>query len=133
MLALFRFLTAAVVVSAALAAPARAQAPAPGGGDIIAQLFPLILIFVVFWFLLIRPQMKRAKEHRAMTQNLKRGDKIITGGGLHGKVTHVDDESETVKVEISEDVEVKVSRSTIAANLTQVEAQAAARVTPPRR
>lgn len=94
--------------------PAWAQdAPASGGGNILVQLFPLILIFVVFWFLLIRPQTKRAREHREMVSNLKRGDQVITGGGIHGVVTR-DNEDATIEVEIAEDVYVKVARQTVA-------------------
>ncbi|MGR4000511.1 MAG: preprotein translocase subunit YajC [Alphaproteobacteria bacterium] len=114
---------AAPVLLALLAEPAAAQSPVPDGGGIITQLFPLILIFVVFWFLLIRPQMKRAKEHRTMTQNLATGDEVITGGGLHGKVTRINERDDAVYVEISDGVEVKISRSTIVANLRPTEVQ----------
>jgi len=91
--------------------PAYAQAAAPGGGDFFISLLPLILIFVVFYFLLIRPQQKRMKAHREMIANLKRGDQVVTGGGIMGKVTKVEDN--TLTVEIAKDVQVKVARGTI--------------------
>jgi len=89
-----------------------------GGGDIFMSLLPIILIFVVFWFLLIRPQQKRMKDHRNMIANLKRNDKVITGGGIIGKVTKVGEGSE-VEVEIATDVKVKVDRGTIQAVLNK--------------
>ncbi len=96
-----------------LISPAFAQAGgAPGGGDMFVQLLPLLLIFVVFWFFLIRPQQKKAKEHREMVANVRRGDQVVTGGGMFGKVTKVIDEN-TVQVEISENVRVRVVSSTL--------------------
>ncbi len=96
-----------------LIAPAFAQeAPAGGGGDILTSLLPLILIFVVFYFLLIRPQQKRAKQHKGMVANLRRGDRVVTGGGFVGQVTKVLNDNE-VQVEIAEGVRVKVVRGTI--------------------
>jgi len=77
---------------------------------------PLILMFVIFYFLLIRPQQKKTKEHRAMVSNLKKGDRIVTSGGLHGRVTGVTDQ--TLTVEIADKVRVKVSRGNVSA-LTQ--------------
>lgn len=91
---------------------------AGGGGDIFMSLLPIILIFVVFWFLLIRPQQKRMKDHRTMIANLKRNDKVITGGGIIGKITKVGEGSE-VEVEIATDVKVKVDRGTIQAVLNK--------------
>jgi len=75
-------------------------------------LLPFVLIFVVFYFLLIRPQQKRAKEHKSMVEALKRGDKVVTSGGIVGKVSKVVDD-QYVEVEIASDVKVKVVRSTI--------------------
>jgi preprotein translocase subunit YajC len=94
--------------------PAYAQAAGGGlGGDgMLTGLLPIVLIFVVFWFLLIRPQQKRMKEHKAMIANLRRGDKVVTGGGIIGSVTKVFDEGE-VEVEIAPEVKVRVARSTI--------------------
>lgn len=95
--------------------PAFAQdAAATGGtGAVIMQLLPLILIFAVFYFLLIRPQQKKMKDHRAMLQALKRGDKVVTGGGIVAAVTKVRDDSDEIEVEIAPNVRVTVVRGTI--------------------
>jgi preprotein translocase subunit YajC len=95
-----------------LISPAYAQAASPGGGDFFISLLPLILIFAVFYFLLIRPQQRKVKEHRALIESLKRGDQVLTSGGILGKITKVEDA--TVTVEIAKDVQVQVQRSTIA-------------------
>jgi preprotein translocase subunit YajC len=81
------------------------------GAGGFAGLVPLILMFVIFYFLLIRPQQKKTKEHREMIGNLKKGDRIITAGGLHGRVTGVSDS--TLTVEIAEKVRVKVNRASV--------------------
>jgi len=99
--------------------PAYAQAAGGAGGGLEAM-FPLILIFVVFYFLLIRPQQKKAKEHKAMLEAVRRGDKIVTGGGIIGNVTKVVDDNE-VMVEIADGVKVRVQRGMIAAILTKPE------------
>lgn len=95
------------------ASPAYAQAAggAPGGGDFIIQLVPLLLIFVIFYFFLIRPQQKKAKEHKAMVENLRRGDQVITQGGVHAKVTKVSDDE--VEVEIAQGVKIRIVKSTV--------------------
>tara|TARA_B100000945_G_scaffold251174_1_gene207960 strand:- start:447 stop:734 length:288 start_codon:yes stop_codon:yes gene_type:complete len=77
----------------------------------IGQFIPLILIFVIFYFFLIRPQQKKAKEHKAMVENLKRGDKVITSGGIVGRVERIID-NEKVEVEIADNVKVEVLRAT---------------------
>ena len=77
----------------------------------IGQFIPLILIFVIFYFFLIRPQQKKVKEHKAMVEALKRGDKVITSGGIVGTVERVID-SEKVEVMISDNVKVEIVRST---------------------
>ena len=77
----------------------------------IGQFIPLILIFVIFYFFLIRPQQKKVKEHKAMVEALKRGDKVITYGGIVGTVERVID-NEKVEVMISENVKVEIVRST---------------------
>ena len=77
----------------------------------IRQIIPLILIFVIFYFFLIRPQQKKAKDHKIMVENLKRGDKVITSGGIVGKVDRIID-NEKVEVEISDNVKVEVVRAT---------------------
>ncbi len=76
------------------------------------NIVPFILMFVILYFLLIRPQQKRTKEHREMIASLKKGDRIINNGGLHGRVTGLDDT--TLTVEISDRVRVKMSRGSIA-------------------
>ena len=78
----------------------------------LAQFMPLILIGVVFYFLLIRPQQKRAKAHRAMIDGVSRGDTVVTAGGIMGKVTKVKDDN-TVQVEIATDVKIDVVKSTL--------------------
>mgnify|MGYP001388970909 FL=1 len=77
----------------------------------IAQFIPLILIFVIFYFFLIRPQQKKVKEHKQMVENLKRGDKVITSGGIVGTVERVM-ENEMLEVRISDDVTVEIVRTT---------------------
>ena len=77
----------------------------------IGQFIPLILIFVIFYFFLIRPQQKKVKDHKAMVEALKRGDKVITSGGIVGTVERIID-NEKVEVQISENVNVEVVRST---------------------
>ena len=87
----------------------------------IGQFIPLILIFVIFYFFLIRPQQKKVKEHKKMVESLKRGDKIITSGGIVGTIDRVID-SDKVEVVISENVKVEIVRSTgIQALLSDVE------------
>ncbi len=77
----------------------------------IGQFIPLILIFVIFYFFLIRPQQKKVKEHKAMVQALKRGDKVITSGGITGTVERIID-NDKVEVIIAENVKVEIIRST---------------------
>jgi preprotein translocase subunit YajC len=90
-----------------------AYAQAAGGAqpNAFVQLLPLVLIFVVFYFLLIRPQAKRAKEHKAMVAALAVGDEVVTSGGMLGKITETGDQFLTV--EIAEGVRVKVQRHTV--------------------
>ena len=97
-----------------LISPAYAQdAAAAGGMGLVMQILPLILIFVVFYFLLIRPQQKRQKEHREMMSKLKRGDRVLTAGGIIATVTRVKEGSDEVEVEIAPNVRVNVLRQTI--------------------
>ncbi len=86
---------------------------AQGGAGGFASFVPLILMFVIFYFLLIRPQQKKQKEHRNMLSELKKGDRIITTGGLHGRITGLDET--TLTLEIAEKVRVKVNRGNVAA------------------
>ena len=88
--------------------------------DAFGQLVPLILIFGIMYFLLIRPQQKKAKEHQAMVTSLRRGDQVVTQGGLIGKVSKVKDDNE-IEVEVSEGVKVRVVQSTIAQVLSKTE------------
>ena len=90
-----------------------AQAGGDAGGSLFS-LLPLVVIFVLFYFLLIRPQQKRAKQHKEMLAAIRRGDKIVTSGGLTGTVVKVVDDSDTVEVEIAKDVKVHVVRAMIA-------------------
>ena len=80
-------------------------------GSGIGQFIPLILIFVIFYFFLIRPQQKKVKEHKLMVENLKRGDKVITNGGIVGSIERVID-NDKVEVLISENVKVEIVKST---------------------
>jgi len=84
---------------------------AAGGG--LMTILPLILMFVIFYVLLIRPQQKKAKEHRAFLENLKRGDKVVTSGGLYGEITGMTDQ--TITLEVADKIRVKVGRGYIAA------------------
>lgn len=88
---------------------AAAAAPSP-----IASFLPLILIFVVFYFLLIRPQQKKYKQHQALVAAIKKNDKIVTNGGVHGKVTKAGEGDSFLHVEIASGVEIKVERSSVA-------------------
>ena len=94
--------------------PAWAQGAGGGGLDGLGGLLPLVLIFVVFYFLLIRPQQKKAKEHREMLGNVRRNDKIVTNGGLVGTVIKVSEGDDLLTVEIASGVKVQVVRSMIA-------------------
>ena len=80
-------------------------------GSGIGQFIPLILIFVIFYFFLIRPQHKKVKEHKAMVESLKRGDKVVTSGGITGTVERLID-NDKVEVEIAENVKVEIVKST---------------------
>ena len=91
-----------------------------GGGDIFSMMFPLVLIFAVFYFLLIRPQQKKMKDHREMLAAVRRGDKVVTGGGIIGTVAKVTSDDE-LQVEIAEGVKVKISRSTLASVMSKTE------------
>ncbi|WP_299614066.1 preprotein translocase subunit YajC [uncultured Tateyamaria sp.] len=88
--------------------------------EAIGQFIPLILIFAIMYFLLIRPQQKKVKEHAAMVDQLRRGDQIVTQGGLIGKVSKVKEDNE-VEVELAEGVKVRVVKSTIAQVLNKTE------------
>ncbi len=96
-----------------LITPAYAQAGSPFGDNMLFQMLPFVLIFVIMYFLILRPQQKRAKQHQEMVKNVRRGDTVITNGGLVGKVTKVIDDDQ-VEVEIASDVRIRQMRSMLA-------------------
>jgi preprotein translocase subunit YajC len=104
------------------ASPAYAQAAAGGGGAAagLIQLMPIILIFIIMYFLMIRPQQRKLREHRDMVAALRRGDQVVTSGGLIGKVVKVKDDNE-LEVEIAPNVKVRVVRSTVTQVLSKSE------------
>jgi len=104
-------LLAASAVAFGLIRSAHAEGTAASASEGFASLIPLLLIMVIFYFLLIRPQQKKLKEHKAMVEATKKGDSIVTAGGIIGKVT--DTKDEVLTVEIAEGVRVKVKRDTI--------------------
>ncbi len=95
-------------ISEALAQDAPAAAQQPG---LLEALFPFIILFIVFYFLLIRPQSKRAKEHKKMVEALAKGDEVLTQGGIYGKIVEVAEEA--ITVEIADNVQVKVQRAAV--------------------
>lgn len=102
--------------------PAFAQAAAPAGGIAggLEAFFPLILIFLVFYFLLIRPQQKKMKQHKEMLGALRRGDRVVTAGGIVGTITKLVSDTE-VQVEIADNVRVRVLRNTLGEVLSKTE------------
>ena len=96
-----------------LISPAFAQgSPFGGGGDLMTQLLPFVLIFVIMYFLILRPQQKRVKAHQEMVKNVRRGDTVVTSGGLVGKVTKVIDDDQ-IEVEIAEGIRVRQVRAMV--------------------
>ena len=108
-------MSSSLLTMTAAAAPA-AGAPA-GAGAFLIGILPWILIFVIFYMLMIRPQQRRMKEHQAMIAAVKKGDEVITGGGIRGRVTRVIDEKEA-EIEIAQGVKVRVVKSTLTQILT---------------
>ncbi len=100
--------------------PAYAQTAGADGPSLIATLIPFLLIFLIMWLLIIRPQQKKLKEHRAMVEALRRGDQVVTAGGIVGKVSKVRDDGE-VEVEIAQGVTVRVLKHTISNVLSKTE------------
>lgn len=97
---------------------AMGQGGATGGqGGGFTAFVPLILMFAIFYFLLIRPQQKKTKQHRELLNNLNKGDRIVTGGGIHGRITGLSDA--TLTVEIADKVRVKINRASVAAVIQQ--------------
>ena len=104
-----------------LITPAYAQAAGgAGGAGALAQFLPLILIFLIMYFLMIRPQQKKMKDHKAMVEALRRGDQVVTQGGIIGKVSKVKEDGE-IEVEIADGVKVRIVRSTIVQVLNKTE------------
>ena len=93
--------------------PAFAQSASPGGSDFFIQFMPFILILVILYFLIIRPQQKRVKDHKSMIESLRRGDTVVTSGGLVGKVVKVVDDKE-IQVELAENTRVRLEKSYVA-------------------
>lgn len=93
--------------------PAYAQAAGAGGADMFIQLVPLLAMFVIFYFLMIRPQQARAKAHREMVASIRRGDTVILSSGIIGKVAKAKDGDAEIDVEIAKETVVKVLRGTI--------------------
>jgi preprotein translocase subunit YajC len=100
-----------VLISSAYAQAAGAA----GGQDSLMGLLPLILMFVVIWFLMIRPQMKRSKEHKAMVEALQKGDEVITAGGMLGRISKLSDAYVTIEIAEGKDgpIEVVVQKQTV--------------------
>lgn len=98
-----------------------AQAADPAKPSPLFQMMPLILIFVIFYFLLLRPQQKRAKEHEEMVAALKPGDEVITNGGIYGKITRVGEDA--ITVEIAEKVRVRVTPSSVSRKVGEGESK----------
>jgi preprotein translocase subunit YajC len=104
--------------------PAYAQSVGGGGGDIMTMLLPFVLIFIIMYFLILRPQQQQAKRKQEMLKAIRRGDTVITNGGIVGKVTKVVDDSE-LELQIAEGVKVRAVRSLIAEVRTKAEPVAA--------
>jgi len=115
------------LISTAWAADAAAVAPQPTMMESFAQFAPLLFILALMYFLLIRPQQKRFSEHQAMVKDIRRGDKIITGGGIFGTVIKLDGD-EAMTVEIADNVRIKIQRSSISAVVQRADAPANANV-----
>lgn len=97
---------------------------AGGGAALFTNIMPLVLVFAIMYFILIRPQQKKAKEHKAMVDALRRGDQVVTAGGIMGKVSKVAEDG-VVEIEIAEGVKVKVVRGTITQIVSKTEPVAA--------
>ncbi len=102
------------------ATPAFAQAATGGAASAITSFVPLLLIFAIMYFLLIRPQQKKLKEHKAMVAALRRGDEVLTQGGIIGKVSKVNDDG-VLEVEIAPNVKVRVPRHTVQQVMSKTE------------
>ncbi len=105
------------MISTAYAMGQTGGAAGQAGG--LAGFLPIIILFAIFYFLLIRPQQKKAKEHRDMISNLKKGQRIVSSGGIYGTILSIDDT--TISLEIAEKVKIKISRGNVAALVTDNE------------
>lgn len=114
---MYSFISTAFADAAPGAAP---SASSGGAGDIIMSMLPIILMVVVFYFLLIRPQQRRMKQHRETLSQVRRGDRVLTSGGIIGTVSKIIDDNE-ILVEIAENVKVKILKATIADVLAKTE------------
>src|SRR4051812_49872044 len=95
-----------------LITPAYAQSPFGGSTDMLTSLLPFVLIFVIMYFLILRPQQKRVKQHAEMVKNVRKGDTVVTSGGLLGRITKVIDD-DTIEVEVADGVRVRQMRSMV--------------------
>ncbi|MCG8603917.1 preprotein translocase subunit YajC [bacterium] len=86
----------------------------PGGGSGLGFILPMVLIFAIMYFLIFRPQAKKQKQHQAMISALKKGDKIVTAGGLYGTIAGIKESEKTLIVKIAENVKVEITRSSVA-------------------
>jgi len=99
---------------------AQAAAPAPGQQNMLVSMLPLVFIFVIFYFLLIRPQQKKAKDHEKLIQAVKTGDQVVTNAGIHGTVSNV--KEKTLIIKIADNVKVEFDRAAVAVVVKQPEA-----------
>ena len=93
--------------------PAFAQAPSPAMDPLGGLLIPMLLMLVIFYFFLIRPQSQRAKEHRERVNSVRRGDTVVTSGGMVGKVLKVSDTSDEVEIELADNLKIRVIKNTL--------------------
>ena len=112
---MIKFMPALLIVPAAFAQ----TAPATGGGFNLLGMLPLILIVVVMYFLMIRPQQKKQKAHQAMISAVKTGDEVVTAGGMYGTIAGVDEKKNTVYLKVSNDVKIRIERFSIARVVTE--------------
>lgn len=107
-----RSFSLSLALAALVSSAAMAEAGAGGAASPLAGFLPIILIVAIFYLLIIRPQSKKFKEHKAMIEAIAKGDSVVTGGGIHGKVTKVSEDG-TLKVEIASGVEVVLEQATV--------------------
>ena len=108
-------------ISAAFLAASMGQTGAPQSPNLFGMLLPMLLIIVVMYFLMIRPQQKRQKAHRTMIDSVKAGDRVVTAGGIYGTVAGVDERKNVMHIKIDENVKIKVERGSLTRVLTEEE------------